>query len=190
MYGWNSERVRLVPVDFDRHFDNACEWINTPEQTAQLLAGDLPMSKLAEREWFDRVAKGTDTEILFAIETIHGEHIGFSGIHHINRIDGFATSGSYIGKQELWGQGLGTEASILRARYAFDVLGLRMLLSGFIGDNQRSKRMQEKVGYEVVGVIPGKYWKRGGFRDETLTVLTRERFFSLHGESGFPFRLP
>lgn len=180
MIGWHGDRIRLVPLDEKKHLQNCYDWINDPQVTQFLLAGDIPMTMLAERDWFEKVSKSEGTEIGFAIETLDGVHIGNSGIHMINHRHGFGTSGSLIGRVDLWGQGLGTEAAIVRARYAFEVLGLRMLYSSSLEGNVRSARMQAKVGYEVYGTAPKKWWKRGCFRDETLTVLTRDRFLELH----------
>lgn len=181
MVGWQGKRIRLVPLDLERHLQNCFDWINDPEVTQYLLAGDVPMTMIAEREWLERVSKGDPNEIGFAIETLDGEHIGNSGIHAINYRHGYATSGSLIGRTDLWGQGLGTEAAIVRARYAFEVLGLRQLYSSSLEGNVRSERMQAKVGYTVYGTAPSKWWKRGRYRSETLTVLERSRFFELHG---------
>ena len=64
---------------------------------------------------------------------------------------------------------------------AFTVLGLRILRSGYLGGNELSARMQAKAGYEIAGIIPGEYWKRGAYHDHVMTFLTRERWLSLSG---------
>lgn len=178
-HGWEGERVRLVPMDADRHLENYLVWLNDPEVTQWLLIGDFPLSRLAEREWIERAERGSGDEIHFAIETLDGLHIGTSGIHDINWRHGTAMTGTVIGTKEFWGKGLGTDAARVRAHYAFEVLGLRLITSSVIDGNERSLRMQQAAGYEVVGRIPGRYWKRGAYRDEILTCLTRERWLSL-----------
>lgn len=178
-YGWSGEKVRLVPLDLGRHLENACAWMNDPEVTQFLLVGDFPMTRLAEQEWFERAMKSDGTEINFAIETLDGRHVGFSGCHAVNYRHGYATTGSLIGSKELWGQGLGTDAARVRARYLFEVIGMRVLLSSTLEGNDRSLRMQTSAGYEIYGRAPKKYWKRGMYRDEILTVLTRERWASM-----------
>ena len=74
--GWEGGLVRLAPLDKGKHLDNACAWLNDPEVTANLLTGDTPLSRLAEEAWFDRMMKGDDRNLAFAIETLDGEHIG------------------------------------------------------------------------------------------------------------------
>jgi RimJ/RimL family protein N-acetyltransferase len=172
-YGWEGEKVRLVPLDKAKHLENAVLWINDPEVTAWTLVGDQPMTRLAEEDYFDRVMRGTADEITFAIETLGGEHIGFSGLHRIDRANGFAVSGTMLGRRDLWSQGYGTDAARIRARYVFDVLNLRLLLSEVLADNVASCRMLQKVGYREVGRIPRRWWKRGAYRDAVILVLER-----------------
>lgn len=178
--GWSSERVRLVPLDRERHFENCLRWINDPDVNEWLAVGDLPITRVAEEEWFQRASMAGETEVTFAIETLDGRHIGQSGIHNISHKHGTALTGSFIGEASERGKGLGTEAAVLRAWFCFHVLGLRMLTSEYIGGNERSRRMQEKAGYLEYGRLPNSFWKRGEYRDKVKTFLTRERFFELH----------
>lgn len=174
-YGWEGEKVRLVPLDKARHMDNALAWINDPEITAWTLVGDWPLTRLAEEDFFDRQMRQTETELSFAIETLdRGEHIGFSGLHRIDWKNGVATSGTLLGRRDLWGQGYGTDAARVRTRHAFEVLGLRMLLSEVMAGNEGSLRMLLKAGYREVGRIPRRLWKRGTFRDVVILALERD----------------
>jgi RimJ/RimL family protein N-acetyltransferase len=175
-FGWEGESVRLVPLDQDKHLENALLWMNDPDVTRWLLVGDFPISRLAEIAYFEARSKQDESDIAWAIETLDGRHIGFSGLHRISHFHKTAISGTVLGDPNDWGKGLGTDAARVRARYAFEVLWLRMVQSGVLEGNDRSIGMQKKVGYEIVGCIPKKYWKRGAFRDEIVTCLTRERF--------------
>lgn len=175
-HGWQGDRIRLVPLHRERHFENAWQWINSPVITEWLLAGDFPMTRLAESDWFDSVSHKSESEIFFAIETLDGEHIGFSGIHRIEWRHGVASTGSMIGRQDLWGQGFGTENVRVRTHYAFEVLGLRLLTTSYLEGNEASRKMQLRNGFVEVGRWPKRYWKRGAFRDEVLMALTREQW--------------
>jgi RimJ/RimL family protein N-acetyltransferase len=59
-------------------------------------------------------------------------------------------SGSWIGR-EFQGRGLGTEARAAILALAFDGLGAEFAESGYFEGNERSARVSEKLGYEVVG---------------------------------------
>jgi RimJ/RimL family protein N-acetyltransferase len=59
-------------------------------------------------------------------------------------------SGSWIGR-EFQGRGLGTEARAAILALAFDGLGAEFAESGYFEGNERSSRVSEKLGYEVIG---------------------------------------
>ena len=178
-YGWEGESVRLVPLDIDRHFENCMRWMNDPEVTQHLLIGDHPITRLAEREWFDEAMKVKDHSVMFAIELLDGTHLGNTGIFGMSAQHRTGNTGSFIGERANRGKGFGTDAARVRARYAFDVLGLRMLLSGYLGDNERSGAMLRKVGFIEYGKLPNAYWKRGRFVDETKMYLDVDRWREL-----------
>ncbi|MFL6263504.1 MAG: GNAT family N-acetyltransferase [Thermoanaerobaculia bacterium] len=173
-FGWEGEKVRLTPLDKAKHLDNALAWINDPEVTAWTLMGDWPMTRLAEEDFFDRAMRETEKALHFAVETLAGDHIGFSSLVQIDWRQGVATTGTLLGRRDLWGQGYGSDAARLRTRHAFEVLGLRMLLSEVMADNAGSLKMLQKAGYREAGRIPRRMWKRGAFRDVVMMVLERE----------------
>jgi RimJ/RimL family protein N-acetyltransferase len=170
--GWEGEKVRLVPLDTERHLANALEWLNDPEVTEWTLIGDFPIARLGEAEFFQRAERADPsagaTELTLAVETLEGEHVGFTGLHRIDWRHGCAHTGLLIGRKEMWGRGLATDALRVRTRYAFEVLGLRLLLSEALLGNERSIRALTSAGYERAGLLPGRYWKRGAFRDAIL----------------------
>jgi RimJ/RimL family protein N-acetyltransferase len=172
-YGWEGEKVRLVPLDKAKHLENALLWINDPEVTAWTLIGDQPLTRLGEEQFFDQAMRGGEG-VHFAVEALGGEHIGFSGLHRIEQPAGVGVTGTLLGRRDLWGQGFGSDAARVRTRYCFEVLGLRMLLSEVMADNIGSLRMLQKSGYREVGRIPRRVWKRGAYRDVVILALERE----------------
>jgi RimJ/RimL family protein N-acetyltransferase len=172
-FGWEGKKIRLVPLEREKHFENCVRWLNDPVVTQWTLIGDFPLTRLAEQEFFDRVARTSDTEIVLAIELLGDaeEHIGACGIHNISYRHGVGTIGLFIGRPQLWRQGLGTDAIAVLTRYAFEVAGLRLLLSEAMRENIGSIRAQQKCGYREIGRIPGRYWKRGAYRDAILFAL-------------------
>jgi RimJ/RimL family protein N-acetyltransferase len=180
-YGWEGSKVRLAPLDEEKHLENCLAWINDPDITDTLSIGVFPMSRPAQIQWIQQMSAPGGSDVVFAIETLEGRHIGNSGIHRIDWVARSAMTGTVIGAKDIWGQGYGTEAARLRARYCFEQLNLEILFSEFIEGNERSRRMQEACGYEVWGVKPLCYRVRGERRNAPQTVLTRERWLSLQG---------
>jgi len=173
-YGWEGEKVRLVPLDRAKHLENALHWFNDPEITEWLETGDWPLTRGAEEEFFRAAERQDRSAVQFAVESLQGEHIGFSGLRSIDWQSQVAVSGSVIGRKDLWGKGLGGDAARVRNRYSFEVLGLRLLVATVIADNSRSMAMLARVGYDEVGRVPERYWKRGAYRDQLILTLHRD----------------
>jgi RimJ/RimL family protein N-acetyltransferase len=174
-FGYRGTRVRLVPPDADLHLENCYRWLNDPQVTEFMLVGYHPMTRANERDFFERI--GTrETDISFAIETLDGRHIGMSGIHQIDLRHGTCVTGSFLGDRSAWGHGYGTEAARVRARYIFDVLGLRLIMTAALEGNERSLRMSRALGFHEYGFLPRRFWKNGAWRGEHLLALEREAF--------------
>ena len=144
-YGWEGDAIRLVPLDKEKHLENALHWFNDPEITAWLETGDWPLTRGTEEDFFRAAERPDKASVQFAIENFDGEHVGFSGLRSIDWQSRVAVSGSVIGRHDLWGSGLGTDSARVRSRYAFDVLGLRMLIATVIADNDRSTSRDHRV---------------------------------------------
>jgi RimJ/RimL family protein N-acetyltransferase len=172
-FGWSDGEVRLVPLDRQRHLENAVRWLNDPEITRFMLTGDWPLTAGGEEQWFKAADENDGTAAHFAIELADGTHLGFSGLMHIDFRHGSAHTGSFLGRRDLWGRGLGTRAARIRSRYAFEGLGLRILLADALVDNHASVRMLAKVGYTERGRIARRYWKSGALRDAVILALER-----------------
>ncbi|MBI3721012.1 MAG: GNAT family N-acetyltransferase [Fimbriimonas ginsengisoli] len=149
----------------------------------------LPLLLYARR--FRRIAELTMREIPRPVtrKTLPGpskhrlSHWQSKGLIMRVRIDfrhGTAITGQVIGDPNEWGKGYGSDAAKVRARYAFEVLNLRLLLSEVFEDNERSLRTLEKVGYVEYGRCPKKYWVRGRYVDSILVALDRDRWLSLN----------
>ena len=173
MCGWKGEKVRLVPLDKHKHFDNCVRWLNDPAVTEWTLIGDFPLTRVAEEEFFDRVARENESDVVLAIETLEEEHIGVCGLTNINFRHGTGLAGIIIGRQKLWNRGYGSDAVAVQTRYAFDTLGLRLLLAEVFADNPASLKVFAKSGYREVGRIPQRYWKRGEYREIVFLAVSR-----------------
>jgi RimJ/RimL family protein N-acetyltransferase len=181
-FGREGSLVRLVPVDPDKHLDGCFRWLNDPQVTETLAIGSFPLSRAQEKGWLEKMAEGSQTDVVHAIELLEdGRHVGMSGIHGIDWVNRRAMTGTLIGEVDCWGKGIGTEQAQLRARYAFRVLNLRALYSEFLETNEGSKKMQHRAGYEIWGVKPQAYYKNGKYLDGVQTVLFRERWEEVFG---------
>ena len=110
----------------------------------------------------------------------NGKVIGGTEITNIDKRNGTAGGGIWL--NEMYQKnGYGTEAFATRIRYAFDVLGLRRIENGYYPGNEKSKRMQEKLGYKEEGVRRKKFlcMATGEYMDECITGLLKEEFVDI-----------
>lgn len=168
--------MRLVPLDRARHLENYLRWMNDPEVVRYLGGEGRPVTRLTQTAWFDRYEADVADEITFAVETLEGTHIGTSSLMEIDDRNGRAVCGTLLGDRAAWGKGYGTDAARIRNRYAFEVRGLRMLTSKVFASNEASLRMLRRVGFVEYGRLPEADWVRGGYADDVLLYLTRERW--------------
>lgn len=106
--------------------------------------------------------------------------IGGTEITNINKKDGTAGGGIWL-NENYQKNGYGTEAFCTRIRYAFNVLGLRRIENGYFPGNEKSKRMQEKLGYKDEGIRRKKFYcmATGEFVDECITGLLKDEFIDI-----------
>ena len=152
-------------------------WMNDEEVTRHV-SHYLPASVKSETEWIQKLEDRTK-EIIFGIETSDGQLIGLMGVHNINWRDRTASTGALIGEKEYWGKGYGSEAKMLKLKYAFDVLNLRKICSTCIAFNERALRYQQKCGYQVEGRRKNQHFADGKYWDEILLAVYREGWFPI-----------
>jgi RimJ/RimL family protein N-acetyltransferase len=128
----------------------------------------------AERKWLESHSTGSKSDVVLAIETKDGVHIGNIGFHNIKWTDGVAVSGAMIGDKRYWDKGYGTDAKMQLVNWAFSNLGLRKLCSQVIAFNARSLAYSKKCGYKVEGVLAKHVLRDGGYPDVVNLALFKE----------------
>ena len=84
--------------------------------------------------------------------------------------------GFWIGK-EFWGQGLIPEASREMLRYAFEELNMNRIWCGYYDGNEKSRRVQEKLGFVYQKKTEGiEVSLLGEIRTGHSNLMTRERW--------------
>ena len=87
----------------------------------------------------------------YAVCLKNGKPVGSIGLHlngstDMTDRDDECELGYWIGKP-FWGQGLIPEAARELLRYAFETLGMRAVWCGYYDGNDKSRRVQEKLGF-------------------------------------------
>ena len=108
----------------------------------------------------------------------NGKPIGSVGLHRndLAERDDEYELGYWIGKP-FWGQGLIPEASRELLRYAFEDLGMNRIWCGYYDGNEKSLRVQEKLGFVFHHTTEGLEVKLlNEIRTGHSNLMTKERW--------------
>ena len=152
------------------------EGLNNIHVTKWLASAPFPYTEEDARAFVERTI---DNDLLNFAIVLKSENkvIGGTQISNMDTINGTAGGGLWI-HEKYQGLGYGTEAFEARIKYAFNVLGLRRLENGYFKGNERSHKMQLRLGYKDEGVKRKNFLSKatGELRDECITGLLREEF--------------
>lgn len=111
----------------------------------------LDFGNLLDVSSFDDVLRETFRLMAKDVESATGALVGAMALKHPEVSEmarsGEAELGYWIGVP-YWGRGYATEAAHAAVAYGFDELGLSAIWAGYYEGNERSHRVQEKLGFE------------------------------------------
>ena len=142
----------------DEDVDDLVEGLNNINVSKWMAGVPFPYTK-KDAKSFIEIAKNQDEKVKIYLAIILKENnkvIGGTELRNINKKDGTVGGGIWL-NEKYQKNGYGTEAFSARIKYAFDVLGLRRIENGYFVNNEKSKRMQEKLGYKNEGIRRKKY---------------------------------
>lgn len=169
----HGERVRLRAIERG-DIPRFLKWLNDPSVT-RYLTMYLPISQAQEERWFDRHLEN-EGDLVFAIETEEGEHIGNVGLHSIQWKDRSAVLGIFIGERDAWGQGYGTDAVRTTLHLAFRGMGLHRVSLHVFDFNIRAIRCYEKSGFRHEGCLREAHFSEGRYHDVLVMAMLDHEF--------------
>ncbi len=181
------ESKRLILRSWkDEDVDDLVEGLNNINVSKWMAGVPFPYTN-KDAKSFIEIAKNQDERVKISLAIILKENnkvIGGTELRNINKKDGTAGGGIWL-NEKYQKNGYGTEAFSTRIKYAFDVLGLRRIENGYFVNNEKSKRMQEKLGYKNEGIRRKKYLclATNEYVDECITGLLKEEFIEWKGNN-------
>ena len=88
----------------------------------------------------------------------------------------------YVLNPEYWGKGIATEALTRVLRFAFEELKLNRVEARFMEDNDRSRRVMEKVGMTFEGVLREAMLIKGNYANVGICSILRSEWLVLSKE--------
>ncbi|OGI31196.1 MAG: hypothetical protein A2271_00390 [Candidatus Moranbacteria bacterium RIFOXYA12_FULL_35_19] len=133
-----------------------------------------PYSLKLAKEWVAKNLewqKNKDKENLVFVIEIEGEFSGAISLHHIQK-EHKAVIGYWLGRK-FWGQGIMTEAVKLITKYGFEKLKLHRIYGYVFLFNEPSKKVLEKAGYKLEGILKKEAKKGNKYIDAYLLAKIR-----------------
>jgi ribosomal-protein-alanine N-acetyltransferase len=157
--------ISLVPPTLE-HFKLHIQWIVQPEvgRFWGPRFGELTDERQEER--FKKTGED-GTQIMWTI-AYQDEPVGWTGIFDIDWVRRDGESGIIIGRHDLFGRGIASEAVRLRTDFAWREMRLHRVHNWIALANRGSRRANEKSGYKQMGVYRKSFFRSGEWYDEWL----------------------
>jgi RimJ/RimL family protein N-acetyltransferase len=125
-----------------------------------------PYTRAAGEAWI-AVASSMQPESSFVVEA-GGELVGGIGLHLGSDIERVSAEVGYWLGESAWGRGLATAALKAFVPYALSTFGLTRLFAVPFAYNLASRRVLEKAGFTLVGILRRSAIKNGQVVDQAL----------------------
>jgi diamine N-acetyltransferase len=129
-----------------------------------------------DHAWFEDYLRRRGVDVRCAI-LVDGETepvglVSLTGINHVHRRGEFHL---LIGRRDLHGRGLGSDATMRMLRHAFHDLNLHRVFLSVLSSNAAAIRVYEKAGFQREGVARQAAYKRGRYEDLVeMAILSGE----------------
>lgn len=150
-------------------------WYSDPEVARLARYQDGPMRADEIDRFFQLRALGAESLTMAIHERETDRLIGSCAFSQVDGENGSAMYHITIGEKDMWGRGLGTEATQLMLNHAFGTLGLHRIALTVFEFNERAIRAYERCGFVVEGRARESVWRDGRWWDElAMSVLSSE----------------
>lgn len=171
-----GKNILLGPLSKEDNLDDYAKWLNDQEVTLFMGSGRFPISVEELRSYIVKYNNSDDGILLgiFLKKTL--KHIGNITLHQIDWRNRHAEIGIFIGDKKARSKGHATQAINIIAEHAFSRLNLRKLYTGMIKGNEASKKVFEKVGFKVEGILREHFYLNGEYLDCYRLGLLKSQF--------------
>ncbi|AOC57738.1 MULTISPECIES: GNAT family N-acetyltransferase [Bacillus] len=105
----------------------------------------------------------------------HGELVGIIGTHQIHWINRTVSIGYWLG-EGYQGKGIMTKACQAVIRYLFEECGLHRIEIRAAVDNQKSRRIAERLSFSLEGILRQCEWLGNRFTDHCVYALLQPEY--------------
>lgn len=176
--------VRLRPLALD-DAPRFAAWFNDEEVTRYLTIR-YGISLTAEEAWLrEQTSKPVSYEnVMFAIDTLDGRHIGSMSLYRIRQEDRSARLGITIGDKSCWSQGYGTDAVRMLLRFGFEEMNLHRIDLTVDGQHAAAQACYRKCGFVEEARLRQARYTRGSYDDWVVMGILRDEWAALAAQQG------
>jgi UDP-4-amino-4,6-dideoxy-N-acetyl-beta-L-altrosamine N-acetyltransferase len=167
---WYKIVLRRVRPD---DCDVLLEWRNSPS-VAIFMYNDRQISSGEHKAWFKAMLED-DSSIYWIVE-ISDRPCGIISVNNINPDDCSASWAVYLADEADRGKGCGLYLEYCILSYSFDQRKFRRLRCEVLETNCPMQKLQETVGFELVGRLHARAVKDGRPVDALVYVITFEKW--------------
>ena len=168
-----GEQIYLRPITAD-DTELAVRWRNQPSVVANFLYRK-PITPKDHEDWLaNKGFKGLVHQFIVC-RNEDDKPLGSAYLQNFDEESRRAEWGIYLGEEQTYGKGVGTEAGHLILDYAFNTLGLHKVVSRVLARNTASARMSEKVGSIQEAYLRDEYFLDGQYEDLILFGIFNPR---------------
>lgn len=169
-----GKKVKLVPLEKD-DLAKSRSWVNDASMNSRMLRV-LPVTQGEQEKWYQKIVDDL-TKIVFAIKTLKNEeHIGNTGLYHVDWIHRRAELWILIGARNSWRQGVGSEVVSLMQGYAFKSLNLNKLYLNVGVNNKQAIALYKKLDFLQEGMLKEHYYIDGRYVDIVTMAILRSDY--------------
>lgn len=158
-----GERIYLRPITIE---DTECviRWRNDKKVVENFIYRKN-ISKEEHLNWFHNKVQTGDVIQFIICDKKTDKALGSIYLQNFNVESRQAEEGIFLGEEEAYGRGIGTEAAELVLKYAFESLKLHKLTARVLSYNQGSRKMHEKAGYVMESYLKDELYLDGKYED-------------------------
>lgn len=170
-----GERVYLSPMCME-DAEKYVKWMNDIKVTDGINQSKNLVTLESEREWIENNSKISNYNFSI-VKKENDELIGNCSFHNIDKINGLATVGIFIGEEENRNKGYGSEALKLLIGYGFDYLNLNNIMLTVYSFNKNAISCYKKVGFKEMGKRRGALMQKNIRYDIIYMDMIREEYY-------------
>ena len=162
----HGQQIYLRPITI-ADTDDIVRWRNEKKVVENFIYRK-PVSKEEHLNWMEKKVKSGLVHQFIICRKEDDKPLGSIYLQNFEEENRKAEWGIYLGEEQAYGRGIGTEAAKLVLDYAFTALGMHKVVSRVLARNRASVRMNEKAGYVQEAYLRDELFLDGRYEDLIL----------------------